>query len=90
MEETQLHQSDISLLAEGEPYRLRDEEIKTEWIIHPFAWQLSLDASSKIVIDREHTEFVFIRPEELGKFDHVENLELGLRRILAAIEDGKS
>ncbi|RDW60029.1 hypothetical protein BP5796_11635 [Coleophoma crateriformis] len=89
MEETQLLAADFSLLAEGEPYSLRDEDIKTEWMIHPFAWQLGEGASSKIVIDHEHTEFVFIKPEELRKFDHVENLELGLGKVLAAIKGQK-
>ncbi|RDW84550.1 hypothetical protein BP6252_02140 [Coleophoma cylindrospora] len=89
MEETQLRAADFTLLAEGEPYSLRDEALKTEWRIHPFAWQLGEGAASKIVLDREHTEFVFIKPGELSKFDHVENLELGLGRVLAAIQGEK-
>ncbi|KAL2071004.1 hypothetical protein VTL71DRAFT_14030 [Oculimacula yallundae] len=84
-EETKLSESDILLSRRGKPFSLKDEALKTEWTIHPFAWQLRPEAK-KIVLDAEHTEYKFIKPEDLASYDHVALLELGMKRVIASPE----
>lgn len=69
-------------LRQGETYSLVDAELKTNWLVHSFAFMLNPDSDANIVIDREHTEYRFIGPEELGKFDIVANLEIGMKAAL--------
>ncbi|CAG8957250.1 hypothetical protein HYFRA_00009452 [Hymenoscyphus fraxineus] len=83
LEETSLSDEDIFLLRRGKPFSLIDENLKTQWTIHPFAWQLK-PHSKPIKLDWEHTEYQFIKPEELAKLDHVPQLEIGLRRVLVS------
>ncbi|KAG9232618.1 hypothetical protein BJ875DRAFT_380267 [Amylocarpus encephaloides] len=84
-EETTLSDKDLSLLRRGKPFSLIDEELKTKWTIHPFAWQLKENAKP-IQFDWEHTEYKFIRPDELRDYDHVPQLDLGLRRTMVGPE----
>jgi translation initiation factor 2B subunit (eIF-2B alpha/beta/delta family) len=84
-EETTLDDNDITLLRRGKPFSLIDKKLKTEWTIHPFAWQLRPDAKP-IKFDWEHTEYRFVKPEDLGKYDHVPQLEIGMERVLVSEE----
>jgi translation initiation factor 2B subunit (eIF-2B alpha/beta/delta family) len=63
--------------------------LKTEWTIHPFAWELKPHAKP-IKIDWEHTEVQFVKPADLPKHDHVPLLEVGMNRVLVndETEDG--
>ncbi|TVY21137.1 Ribose 1,5-bisphosphate isomerase [Lachnellula arida] len=88
LEETTLSDADIFLLRKGKPFSLVDEALKTEWTIHPFAWQLR-DGAKPIKFDWEHTEYHFVKPEELDSMDHVPQLEIGLSRILVSSETEK-
>ncbi|TVY38537.1 Methylthioribose-1-phosphate isomerase [Lachnellula subtilissima] len=88
LEETTLSDADIFLLRKGKPFSLVDEALRTEWTIHPFAWQLK-DGAKPIKFDWEHTEYHFIKPAELDSMDHVPQLEVGLSRILVSPETGK-
>lgn len=58
-----------------------DDALKTEWTIHPWSWLIKDDAKH-IKLDREHTEYKFIKPDELKSYDHVPQLELGLGRVI--------
>ncbi|TVY45297.1 Ribose 1,5-bisphosphate isomerase [Lachnellula occidentalis] len=88
LEETTLSDADIVLLRKGKPFSLVDEALKTEWTIHPFAWQLK-DGANPIKFDWEHTDYQFVKPEELASMDHVPQLEVGLSRILVSPETEK-
>lgn len=79
-EETELTDSDITLLRRGKPFSLVDDALETEWTIHPFAWELKSNAK-EIKFDWEHTEYKFVRPEDLDKCVHVPQLEVGLERV---------
>ncbi|KAG4440388.1 hypothetical protein IFR05_004128 [Cadophora sp. M221] len=85
LEETKLSDNDISILRRGKPFSLKDEELQTEWTIHPFAWQLN-DGAREISFDWEHTEYKFIKPEDLANYDHVPQLELGMERVMVSPE----
>src|SRR4051812_9259868 len=89
MEETKLTDDDIFILRRGKPFSLKDEELQTEWTIHPFAWQLT-DGTREITFDWEHTEYKFIKPEDLANYDHVPQLELGLARVMVSPETEKA
>ena len=60
---------------------MTDEGLKTEWTVHPFAFQLR-DEGREITIDWEHTEYKFVSPKELGTYEHVPQLEVGMERVL--------
>jgi translation initiation factor 2B subunit (eIF-2B alpha/beta/delta family) len=82
-EETELSDSDITLLRRGKPFSLVDNALQTEWTIHPFAWQLK-DSAKEIKFDWEHAEYKFVKPEDLAKYDHVPQLEVGLERVMVS------
>jgi hypothetical protein len=82
-----LSNEDLSLLRRGKSYALIDEEIKTRWIIHPFAFQMhnpSTRTQAPIILDSEHSEYQAISPDDLERFDHVPQLEKGLHRVLVS------
>ncbi|KAK6584715.1 hypothetical protein PZA11_002939 [Diplocarpon coronariae] len=81
LEETKLQDSDITLLKSGTPYNLVDGELGTEWIIHPFLWQIKEGARS-IQIGPEHSKYEFVAKEALSDYPHVPNLEMGLWRVM--------
>ena len=62
-----------------------DSELDTEWTIHPFAFVLAPEAP-EIEIDWEHSEYRFVRPEEVDALDHVPHLEKGLKRVVVGGE----
>lgn len=76
---------DIQLLRRGKPFALVDEALKTEWTIHPFAWELKPSAKA-IKLDWEHTEVRFVNPASLIEHDHVPLLEIGMDRVLVSKE----
>lgn len=80
---------DISLYRTGKAFKLVDADLDITWIIHAFSFLLN-DPNKKLVIEGEHTEYKFIKPEELEKQDHVPALEEGMRRVLPGpvITDG--
>ncbi|KAI9052696.1 hypothetical protein LZ554_002973 [Drepanopeziza brunnea f. sp. 'monogermtubi'] len=84
-EETKLSSSDISLLIRGKPFSLKDEALRTEWTIHPFAFQLRKGAK-QISFDWEHSEFKFVKPGDLGNYEHVPQLEVGMKRVMVSPE----
>ena len=74
-EEVGLKDSDISLIKQGDIYSYTDiyEGKKYDWVIHPFLFDTS--SKSKINIDWEHTEYRWILPQDIKKFDTVPHLE---------------
>lgn len=59
--------------------------MQTEWTIHPFAWQLK-EGAKPIQFDWEHTEYRFIKPEDIQNYDHVPQLEVGMERVMVSPE----
>jgi translation initiation factor 2B subunit (eIF-2B alpha/beta/delta family) len=88
LEETTLDENDIKLLRRGKPFSLVDEKLVTEWTIYPFAWELKPNAKP-IKFDWEHTDYQFIKPDDLVKHDHVPQLEVGMNRVLVSNETEK-
>lgn len=62
-EETRI--TTLELIKEGKPFELVDEELQIKWVVHPFLFKVNTD---KVKIDWEHTEFKWIKPEEISKY----------------------
>jgi 8-oxo-dGTP diphosphatase len=87
-EETGLALEEATLLKSGEPLAFADEELGARWVVHPFLFRVSPDAS--ISIDWEHVEARWIRPEELSDFDTVPRLKEAFDRVYPPLQGGSS
>jgi 8-oxo-dGTP pyrophosphatase MutT (NUDIX family) len=88
-EETTLAPPDIELLKAGKSFELVDDKYNTLWTIYPFVWRIVArkgetdeELQKKVTIDWEHTEYKFVRPEEVENLDTVDNLGTSLRLVL--------
>lgn len=63
----------------GESYQFTDTEVKKTWIVHPVL--IKLRNKPEIKLDWEHTEYKWIKPEEIKNFGSVSNLENSLEKI---------
>jgi len=77
-EELGINEDNISSYNLGEPFEFKDHGEKKTWIVHPARVELKTEPDIKL--DWEHTEYKWIKPEELKKFDTVPNLNLSLKR----------
>jgi len=57
----------------GDPYEIRDERIKRTWVTVPCLAELR--QKPEIKLDWEHTDYKWIDPEEMTKYDIVPNLD---------------
>ena len=79
-EELGISEDNILSIHIGEIYKFTDVGINKTWITHPVL--VELKNIPKIKINWEHTEYKWIKPEELTNFDIVLNLEENLKRVL--------
>lgn len=79
-EELGIGEKNILSYSLGEPFKFTDPKARKTWIVHPA--KIELKNEPDIKLDWEHTEYKWIRPEELKKFDTVPNLDLSLKRGL--------
>jgi len=79
-EEAQINRDKILSLHIGETYKLKDNKVNKTWIIHPVL--VELKELPDIRLDWEHTEYKWIKPKELKKFDIVTNLEKSYERAI--------
>jgi len=63
-----------------EPYKLSDISIDRIWIIFPVL--VELKEKPEVRLDWEHTEYKWIRKEEINKYDVVYNLDETLEKVL--------
>jgi len=71
-EELGISEDNILSIYLGEPYEFTDEKANKTWIVHPVL--VELKNKPEIKLDWEHTEYKWIRPEELKDFDTVPKL----------------
>jgi translation initiation factor 2B subunit (eIF-2B alpha/beta/delta family)/8-oxo-dGTP pyrophosphatase MutT (NUDIX family) len=62
----------------GEPLRAYDEEKDKVWIVHPFLFELDQRTLS---LDWEHTEYKWIKPNDLVFYDTFPKLKEALERV---------
>ena len=78
-EEAGLAREEVSLLRAGEPLEVLDAEADRRWIVHPFLFEVRPDA--EVLVDWEHTEARWVRPEEVFAFETVPQLAEALARV---------
>lgn len=79
-EELGITEDDIASIKAGDPYEFTDATLGRTWLVNPFL--VDLKGEPEITLCWEHTEYKWIRPEELGGFDVVPRLEKSLERAL--------
>lgn len=75
-EEVGIGEDNILSIHIGETYEVKDTEINKTWIVHPVLAQLK--SRPAIRLDWEHTEYKWVRAEELRNFETVLKLEKSL------------
>jgi 8-oxo-dGTP pyrophosphatase MutT (NUDIX family) len=80
-----LSPGDVASLAVGEPYDFTDEALQKHWRVHPMFARLK--GTPRIEIDWDHTDFEWVKPEELCNYDTVPMLEESMRRAIRAAID---
>ncbi|MEM0492485.1 MAG: NUDIX domain-containing protein [Candidatus Thermoplasmatota archaeon] len=70
-EETGIKPDHVELINKGEPVKVEDtyENQLYEWVIHPFLFKLR--KNHKIHIDWEHTEYRWIKPNDIKRYHTV-------------------
>ncbi len=79
-EEVNLKEGDMKFLQEGIPLEVVDEEMGWRWVVHPFRFLLL--KPEKVEIDWEHTEFKWVKPEEIKTHDTVPGLYEAWERVM--------
>lgn len=81
-EETGLSSSNVRLLARADPVHVPDQEIRRNWRVHPFLFEI--DDPKALRTDWEHIEARWVSPGELRDLDTVPGLAEVLERLLDA------
>jgi nicotinamide-nucleotide amidase len=79
-EETGLFKSTVKLITSGKPVEVVDKKLHTKWIVHPFLFHVT--DPERLKIDWEHTEFKWIKPRDLSKYNTVPGLTRALNSVL--------
>jgi len=79
-EEVGLTEDNILSYHLGESFTFTDKSIGKTWIVHPAC--VILKEKPVIKLDWEHTEYRWIKPMDLDKFDTVPNIRESFDRIL--------
>ena len=79
-EELKINKNLIKSIKLAKPYKLFDKSIRRTWLIFPAL--VELNKMPKIKLDWEHTDFKWIYPEDIKKFDVVLKLDVSLNKVL--------
>jgi isopentenyldiphosphate isomerase len=79
-EEIGIGDDDILSYDFGESYEFKDVGANKTWIVHPVL--VELKDKPVIRLDWEHTEYRWIKPDEIKKFDIVPRLDESLKRAI--------
>lgn len=79
-EETGLLPTDVMLIKKGVLIEVEDMQNRVRWVVHPYLYKI-LSAKS-VRLDREHDQFHWIKPAELGSFETVPGLTEALSNML--------
>jgi len=79
-EELGILENEIKELKLGEMYAFTDKEINKTWIIHPVL--INLKAKPNIKLDWEHTEYIWIFPNEITNYHITPKLDESLKRVM--------
>ena len=76
-EETGIEEEMIASIKTGKFSEFSDKILNKTWLIHPFI--VELKEKPEIKLDWEHTEYRWIKPEEISEFDIVPDLDKSWR-----------
>ena len=79
-EEANIKKAIIKKIKIGKFFEFVDKHIGKTWIVNPVL--VELKEKPRIKIDFEHTEYRWIKPEQIEKFDFVPNLKESMKRVL--------
>ncbi len=79
-EELGILQKDIMQIKLGVPYKFFDNDVKKIWLVHPIL--IELKQKPRIKLDWEHTEYKWIYPKDILKYDIPSKLDESLKRVL--------
>jgi len=79
-EEAGLQRDEVELIKKGKALEIIDNRLARRWIIHPFLFQVK--APQSIILDWEHTEMKWIKPEELNNYHTVPGLKEALDLVI--------
>ena len=71
----------IKLATVCDPHEVTSRDGKHDWIVYPV--RIDLKTKPAIDLDWEHTEYRWINPVELVKFDHVPDLDISVAAALS-------
>lgn len=77
-EELGIEREQLEFVSRGELLKVVGERV---WIVHPFLFRAK---TQQIKIDWEHTEYRWIRPEDLERYDTVAKLKEALESVLSS------
>ena len=79
-EETGITEKDISSVKIFPPIKIKDKLLKKIFITHISL--IELKSKPKIRLDWEHTEFRWVKPEEVNTFDVIPGLDKELQKVI--------
>ncbi|MBI2208168.1 NUDIX domain-containing protein [Candidatus Woesearchaeota archaeon] len=79
-EEVSITKKQIKKIKYGDYFESIDKKIGKTWLVNPVLAELK--EKPEIKLNREHTKFKWIEPEEIEKFDIVPNLKESMKRVL--------
>ncbi|HEX9879600.1 MAG TPA: NUDIX domain-containing protein [Candidatus Binatia bacterium] len=79
-EELEIPPSEVVRVRTAPPYEFFDPEAKKSWLVHPVL--VEVRRKPEIKLDWEHTEWRWILPHEMARYDTVPKLEESLRRVI--------
>ncbi len=80
LEETGLHKEDVNLKSEAEPISIVDEELKVNWVVYPYLFEVN--DPRKIRLDWEHVGARWVNPQNIKRFKTVPLLYETLRKVI--------
>jgi ADP-ribose pyrophosphatase YjhB (NUDIX family) len=79
-EEIGLKDSDIKIIKQGETYLFVDQELDREWIRHIFLVEVT---NPNVKLSWEHTEMVWVTPEDARRYETTPGFNEDLQKIIA-------
>ena len=81
-EEVGIEKEDVSIIEQDDPIEFTDfyEGERYDWIIYPFLFRI--EKKGKLQIDWEHSEYRWIIPSEITRYDTVPHLKDIVSKIL--------
>ena len=81
-QEVGIGEDEVSLLLEGESVSFCDryDGVRYDWVVHPFVFGVKHEEN--IRIDWEHSEFRWIVPSDIDRYDTVPHLKEIVKKLL--------